>query len=201
MRQSDNAGGHRKMQGTIVPQRFLAPLRTSVSPLIVATFDHEITMSSWNRRVSMLLAITAIGCSKASNAPQTDTTFANLQERGRMAMGVDQYTSTHHFEATSDGGRIELQRDSVDSLGIAQIRAHMKLIQHAFQSGDFSTPEFVHMRTMPGTDVMKAKKDLITYSYADLPRGGEVRITTKDPDALAAIKQFMSAQQMDHHAH
>jgi hypothetical protein len=77
----------------------------------------------------------------------------------------------------------------------------MKLIQHAFQSGDFSTPEFVHMRTMPGTDIMKAKKDLITYSYADLSRGGEVRITTKDPDALAAIKQFMSAQQMDHRAH
>ena len=118
-----------------------------------------------------------------------------------MAMGVDQYTSTHHFEATSTGGRIELQRDSVDSLGIAQIRAHMKLIQHAFQAGDFSTPAFVHMRDMPGTDVMKAKKDFITYTSADLPRGGEVRIATNDADALAAIKQFMAAQQMDHRAH
>jgi hypothetical protein len=184
-----------------VLQQIRLPARTFFDELIETTFDQEMTMSVWNRRVSMLLAITAMGCSKASNVPQADTAFANLQERGRMAMGVDQYTSTHHFEATSDGGRIELQRDSVDSLGIAQIRAHMKLIQHAFQSGDFSTPEFVHMRTMPGTDVMKAKKDLITYSYADLPRGGEVRITTKDPDALAAIKQFMAAQQMDHHAH
>lgn len=201
MRRFDNAGRRRQAQGTIFPQQIRPPLRTSFVPLIATTFEHETTMSAWNRRVSMLLAITAIGCSKASNAPQTDTAFANLQERGKMAMGVDQYTSTHHFEATPDGGRIELQRDSVDSLGIAQIRAHMKLIQHAFQSGDFSTPEFVHMRTMPGTEVMKVKKDLITYSYGDLPRGGEVRITTKDPDALAAIKQFMGAQQMDHRAH
>jgi hypothetical protein len=198
---SDYAGGHREAQVTGAAQQIRPPTRTSFDQFTETTFDKEMTMSGWNRRISMLLAISAIGCSKASNVPQTDTAFANLQERGKMAMGVDQYTSTHHFEATSDGGRIELQRDTVDSLGIAQIRAHMKLIQHAFQSGDFSTPEFVHMRTMPGTDVMKAKKDLITYSYADLPRGGEVRITTKDPDALAAIRQFMAAQQMDHHAH
>ena len=158
-------------------------------------------MSAWKGRIIAALAITAIGCTAASKAPQSDTAFADLQERGKMAMGVDQYTSTHHFEATSTGGRIELQRDSVDSLGIAQIRAHMKLIQHAFQAGDFSTPAFVHMRNMPGTDVMKAKKDLITYTYADLPRGGEVRIATNDADALAAIKQLMAAQQMDHRAH
>jgi hypothetical protein len=158
-------------------------------------------MSAWKGRIIAALAITAIGCTAASKPPQSDTAFANLQARGKMAMGVDQYTSTHHFEATPTGGRIELQRDSVDSLGIAQIRAHMKLIQHAFQAGDFSTPAFVHMRSMPGTDVMKAKKDLITYTYADLPRGGEVRIATTDAGALAAIKQFMAAQQMDHRAH
>jgi hypothetical protein len=158
-------------------------------------------MRSRNSRISALIAFVAItGCTAASKSPPSDTAFANLQERGKMAMGVDQYTSTHHFEATSDGGRIELQRDTADSLGIAQIRAHMKLIQHSFQAGDFSTPAFVHMRDMPGTDVMKAKKDLITYTYADLPHGGEVRITTKDPEALASIKQFMDAQLMDHHA-
>jgi hypothetical protein len=135
----------------------------------------------------------------AGNA--VDTAFAALQKRGQMAMGVDQYTSRHKFEATSEGGRIELQRDTADSLGIAQIRAHLKLIQHAFQAGDFSTPAFVHMRDMPGTQVMKAKRDVIEYGYADLPRGGEVLIRTKDPVALAAIKEFIDAQKMDHHLH
>ncbi|HEX6574421.1 MAG TPA: hypothetical protein VF042_05570 [Gemmatimonadaceae bacterium] len=153
--------------------------------------------------LTVLLSLSAAFCKSETKpaAQPIDTAFAALQDRGRMAMGVDQYTSTHHFEATDQGGRIELQRDSVDSLGVAQIRAHLKLIQHAFQAGDFSTPAFVHMRDMPGTAVMKEKRDAIEYSYADLPRGGEVRIRTADPAALAAIRQFMDAQNMDHRAH
>lgn len=123
-----------------------------------------------------------------------------MQQRGQMAMGVDQTTSTHRFDALPDGGRIELQRDLDDSLGIAQIRAHLRLIQHAFQAGDFSTPEFVHMHTMPGTAVMAKKRNVITYSYHDLPRGGEVVMRTSDPEALAAIHQFMGGQRMEHHA-
>lgn len=117
-----------------------------------------------------------------------------------MAMGVDQSTSTHTFDALPDGGRIELLRDVNDSLGIAQIRAHLRLIQHAFQAGDFSTPQFVHMQTMPGTAVMAQKRDAITYTYHDLPRGGEVVIKTSDASALAAIHEFMGAQRMEHHA-
>lgn len=115
-------------------------------------------------------------------------------------MGVDQSTSTHTFDALPNGGRIELVRDLDDSLGISQIRAHLHLIQHAFQAGDFSTPQFVHMQNMPGTAVMAKKHEVIAYSYHDLPRGGEVVMTTKDPEALAAIHAFMGAQRMEHHA-
>lgn len=117
-----------------------------------------------------------------------------------MAMGVDQATSTHHFDALPDGGRIELLRDSDDSLGIAQIRAHLRLIQHAFQAGDFSTPEFVHMQKMPGTAEMARKRDVIEYSFHELPRGGEVVMKTSDAEALAAIHAFMGAQRSEHHA-
>ena len=129
-----------------------------------------------------------------------DTAFRALQERGKMAMGVDQYESTHHFDLLPDGGRIVLQMKNDDTLAVAQIRAHLKLIQHAFQAGDFSTPDFVHMRAMPGTAVMALKKDVISYTYADLPRGGEVRIRTADAEAMAAIREFMSAQRGDHRA-
>ena len=123
-----------------------------------------------------------------------------MQQRGKMAMGVDQTTSTHKFDALPDGGRIELLRDVNDSLGIAQIRAHLRLIQHAFQAGDFSTPQFVHMQRMPGTAVMAQKRDLITYAYHELPRGGEVVMKTTDAIALAAIHDFMGAQRTEHHA-
>jgi hypothetical protein len=129
-----------------------------------------------------------------------DSAFSALQERGRMAMGVDQYASAHRFDVLPDGGRIALEMKDSDSLSVAQIRAHMKLIEHAFQAGDFSTPSFVHMREMPGTRIMTRNKALIRYSYADLPRGGEVRITSTDPESLAAIKQFLTAQRGDHRA-
>jgi hypothetical protein len=115
-------------------------------------------------------------------------------------MGVDQYTSVHQFDALPGGGRIELQRGSDDPEGIAQIRQHLQHITRAFQEGDFSTPAFVHMRDVPGTRVMAEKRSVITYSYADLPRGGEVRMRTDDPEALRAIHQFMAFQRSDHHA-
>jgi hypothetical protein len=94
-----------------------------------------------------------------------------MQKRGMMAMGVGQYASAHQFDILPDGGRIALQMKDHDTLGVAQIRAHLKLIQHAFQAGDFSTPEFVHMKMMSGTEAMTRRKDLIKYSYADIPRG------------------------------
>jgi hypothetical protein len=136
----------------------------------------------------------------AAPAVGQDTTFAGVQTRGRAAMGVDQYTSTHHFDALPDGGRIELQRDTDDSAGVAAIRAHIRAIATAFNGADFSTPAFVHMRMVPGTDVMVAKRALISYEARDLPRGAELRIRTTDPEAIAAIHRFMAFQRSDHHA-
>ena len=149
-------------------------------------------------RLRVMLAASAVLAWSACS--RTDSSFEAMQKRGQMAMGVDQTTSTHHFDALPNGGRIELLRDLDDSLGIAQIRAHLRLIQHAFQAGDFSTPQFVHMQNMPGTAVMAKKRDVITYDYHDLPRGGEVVMTTADAEALAAIHAFMGAQRMEHHA-
>jgi hypothetical protein len=131
-------------------------------------------------------------------ASESDSSFAALQMRGQMAMGVNQYASVHHFDVLPNGGRIALQMKNDDSLGTAQIRAHIKLIQHAFQAGDFSTPEFVHMRSMPGTAVMAQRRSSIRYEYSDLPRGGQLHIVTTDAEALAAIRQFMAAQRTDH---
>ena len=130
-----------------------------------------------------------------------DSAFAGVQERGGMAMGVDQYTSSHKFDITPDGGRISLQRDVDDSLGVVQIRAHMRLIQHAFEAGDFSTPAFVHAHDMPGTDVMTKKRGVITYTYQDLPRGGAVVIKTGDEEARSAIAKFLEAQRTEHRSH
>lgn len=135
-----------------------------------------------------------------AGAAKHDTAFAALQERGKRAMGVDQYTSTHQFDALPDGGRIELQRDVDDSAGVAQIRAHIRDIAGAFRRGDFSTPALVHLKDVPGTRVMSARHAVISYEPRDLPRGAELRIRTEDPRALRAIHEFMAFQRGEHHA-
>lgn len=154
------------------------------------------------RNVNAVL-IGLLGMSAAAgtlSAQVTDSSFTALQARGKAAMGVDQYTSTHRLDALADGGRIELQRDAADSAGVAQIRQHLREITAAFQSGDFATPAFVHMREVPGASVMAAMRDRITYTFSELPRGGEVRIVTTDPEALKAIHDFMAFQRQDHRA-
>jgi hypothetical protein len=133
-------------------------------------------------------------------ASAQDSSFAAMQQRGKAAMGVDQYTSIHKFDDLADGGRIELQRDRDDAVGVEAIRAHLRDIAKAFATGDFSTPAFVHMRDVPGTKVMTARRALVTYRYAPLPRGGQLRITTTDSAARTAVHQFLAFQRDDHHA-
>lgn len=67
---------------------------------------------------------------------------------------------------------------------MAQIRRHLQAIARAFKAGYFSTPAFVHMGTVPGTDVMAAKRGTITSRYGELPGGGEVRILSADTAAV-----------------
>lgn len=137
---------------------------------------------------------------RPGNTAGQDTGFAAMQARGAEAMGVDQYTSSHVFEPLPDGGRIVLQRDVPDSAGVEAIRAHMRLIAERFAAGDFAIPGSVHAQAVPGTAVMAARRDRITYTADTLPRGGEVRMTTTDPEALAAVHEFLEFQRREHHA-
>lgn len=127
-----------------------------------------------------------------------DPAYAALQSRGAVAMGVNQYTSTHRFDPLPDGGRITLERDVDDSAGVAQIRRHLQESAVAFAQGRFDTPAFVHAETVPGTTVMAARALAIRYRYRDLPRGGEVRIESEDSVAVAAIHGFLAFQRKDH---
>ena len=138
-------------------------------------------------------------CGLVACRAKQDEAFTALQARGRAVMGVDQYTSAHRFEPLADGGRIELQREGDDSADITQIRQHLRRITAAFAGGQFDQPTTVHAGAVPGTAVMTARRDLITYAYKDLPRGGEVRITSQDSVAIVAIHEFLAFQRMEHH--
>jgi hypothetical protein len=157
-------------------------------------------------RLALLLALAPLSAPPAAaqdehahhRRPDSDTAFASMQERGKAAMGVDQYTSTHHFDDLPDGGRIELQRDSSDHAGVAEIRAHLQRIAKAFTAGNFNVPGFVHAGEVPGTSVMRERRAKITYRFSSLPGGGEVRIETGDPAARRAVHEFLAFQRREH---
>jgi hypothetical protein len=141
------------------------------------------------------------------SAAHEDTAFRAMQSRGQEVMGVDQYTSIHHFALLPDGGRIELQRDREDSVGTAVIRAHLRTTAKAFADGDFGAPFAVHQDSVPGVAVMRQRRSAIEYAVADLARGAELRIRTSDRVALDAIHRFLACQRREHrtdqpsHAH
>jgi hypothetical protein len=149
--------------------------------------------------VATIVSIVLTSPTRVSAQQRADSAFRDLQERGKRVMGVDQYTSSHVFQSLPDGGRIELQRDVADSLGTRVIRAHMQDIAARFTAGDFSLSAEVHgTHAIPGTATMRSSRATIRYVYRELPRGGEVRLTSSDAAAIKAIHEFLAFQRSDH---
>lgn len=143
------------------------------------------------------------GINRRHSSPGTtpaDRAFAEVQARGHVAMGVDQYTSLHKFEPLPDGGRIALERDTLDTAGVSRIRAHMRRIAGAFARGDFTLPGFVHAREVPGTREMRARSTVIRYTADTVSGGAVVRLRSADSTAVAAIHEFLAFQRHDHRA-
>jgi len=147
------------------------------------------------------MIVICCGCREREAPAKGDSAFAALQQRGRAAMGVDQYASAHVFEPLPDGGRIALQMKEEDPTGERVIRDHMRAIATAFAAGDFAIPGRVHAVPMvPGTHVLTRLRGEISYRAHDIERGGELRIATQNPEGVAAIHEFLAFQRMDHRA-
>ena len=122
-----------------------------------------------------------------------------MNERGEKGMGFSQSATTHPFLLKSDGGAIQVEaNDPKDTAARDSIRAHLTHIAHAFSSGDFDIPMFVHDTEPPGVPDMKRLKDKITYSFEQTPNRGRVLIQTSDPAALAAVHKFLRFQIEEH---
>jgi hypothetical protein len=67
-----------------------------------------------------------------------------------------------------------------------------------FSKGDFVIPMFIHSTTPPGVQIMQRLKDKITYDAENTERGAQLRIATHDPEACAAVHDFLRFQIQDH---
>ena len=121
-------------------------------------------------------------------------------DRGAAVMGFDQDRTAHHFLLFEDGGAIEVAvKDDHDTTDRDAIRAHLPHIARMFGDGDFDAPMMVHdTKDVPGIAVLTARRTAITYRYAETPAGGRVDIVTTDPEALAALHEFLRYQIREH---
>jgi hypothetical protein len=138
------------------------------------------------------------GEAKAAHDGQDDH-HKGVVERGDQAMGFSHETTTHHFRIYADGGAIEAEaKDVKDSQSRDAIRDHFALIAKLFAAGDFSIPMLIHSQDPPGAETMKRLRAEINYKLEDTERGGRIRITTKNAEALEAIHSFLRFQITDH---
>ena len=98
-----------------------------------------------------------------------------------------------------DGGAIEVTaNDRKDSASRDQIQMHLGHIARMFADGNFRAPMLVHSRTPPGVPTLEKLKSEVTYRFEKIDRGGRVRITTANAEALQALHEFLRFQIADH---
>jgi hypothetical protein len=153
----------------------------------------------------VLLALLAPTFGSAQSTPATspaaDSSFAAMKARGAMVMGVSQDASEHVFEDLPDGGRIVYRMlDPADTEGASTIRRHLRSIRDSFAVGVFHGPAEVHGVEVPGTAEMARLRGEISFAAHDIPSGAELRISSADSRAIAAIHAFLAFQRMDHRA-
>jgi len=128
-----------------------------------------------------------------------DAHHGAVDKRGDHVMGFSHEKTTHHFRLYKDGGAIEVTAiDAKDTESRDQIRMHLSHIAKMFASGDFNAPMLIHDRVPPGVPVMQKLKSEIKYEFQNTDRGGVVRITTSNEEAVKAVHEFLRFQIDDH---
>jgi hypothetical protein len=128
-----------------------------------------------------------------------DHRMDEVNKHGAEAMGFDQEKTTHHFRLLRDGGVVEVQaNDPQDAATVELIRLHLRQQAKSFAQGDFAAPRHTHGKVPPGVATIKRLSREITHQFKETERGGELRITSANPAAVAAIHKFLRFQIGDH---
>jgi nucleoside diphosphate kinase len=95
-----------------------------------------------------------------------------------------------------------IAKNKSDTGQINSIRAHLSEIYNEFKQGNFSNPEKIHGKDMPGLAELKAAQpEQIKFEYEELPDGAQITYSTKVEELKRAIHQWFEAQLSDHARH
>lgn len=124
---------------------------------------------------------------------------ASVNQRGDQVMGFSHDKTTHHFRLYTNGGAIEVTaNDSRDKESRDQIQMHLGHIAKMFGEGNFHAPMLIHDQTPPGVPTLQRLRKEIAWSFEKTAKGGQVRASTENPEARAALHEFLRFQISDH---
>jgi len=123
-----------------------------------------------------------------------------IAQRGAHVMPFDLMQTQHIFTKTETGGVQQvLVRDPANTKQIELIRQHLMKISGEFSQGDFSDPEKIHGKEMPGLAVLStAKPGQLHIQYKQLHIGAEITYAAEDTALITAIHEWFNAQLADH---
>ncbi len=159
-------------------------------------------MSLVNRSNSLLVAafVGLIFIQPSLAQTPSPERLKEVAERGMHVMPFDLKLTQHIFTKTESGGIQQVVvRESSDKHQIELIRQHLTKISGEFSHGDFSDPEKIHGKEMPGLATLRtAKPGQLHVQYNELPDGAEISYSSKELGLVDAIHRWFDAQLADH---
>jgi len=159
-------------------------------------------MQHLNTKVTLIataiLSLTLIHAALAE--PASPERLDEVTQRGMHVMPFDLKQTQHLFNKTENGGVQQvIVREPGNSKQIDSIRQHLTKISGEFSHGDFSDPEKIHGKDMPGIAALRtAKPGQLHVQYKALPDGAEITYSADDKTLVTAIHQWFDAQLADH---
>ena len=150
-----------------------------------------------NPKIHLRFAVRLVAVLFASVAPtfvtgQTPETPKTSPAQSKEDWRAYEAKIRQHFTLLPDGGVIQMEaNDPFDIQTRDAVRQRISEIENSFRRADFGTLSGDAGQTAAGTATMKRLKDQLRYSTENLPAGGQLRITTSNPEARNAVYDFL----------
>ena len=160
-------------------------------------------MQHLNTKITLIAtAILGLTITHAALAqePTSPERLNEVTQRGMHVMPFDLKKTQHVLEKTETGGVQQvIVKDTGNSKQIELIRQHLTKISEEFSHGDFSDPEKIHGKDMPGLAALRtAKPGQLQVQYKELPDGAEITYSAEDKALITAVHEWFDAQLADH---
>jgi len=133
----------------------------------------------------------------------SESRLDEVASKGRVVMPFNLEQTLHVFTKTENGGIQQvIVKKPFNPEQVSLIQTHLSKIYHDFSRADFSDPEKIHGKDMPGLRALQnAKIGDIELNYRDLEDGAEIVYATKKRALIKAIHLWFDAQLSDHARH